>query len=126
MNRLKNKFCLGDLVAAALVLLLGFSVFAVSYFGKSEGDVCVLRTPDTRTVLPLSEDTEFDITSNGIDLHIVVENGKARVESSDCPDKICVHRGEISKSGQSAVCVPARLSLVIESEGESDADFIIG
>lgn len=106
MNRLKNKFCLGDLVAAALVLLLGFSVFAVSYFGKSEGDVCVLRTPDTRTVLPLSEDTEFDITSNGIDLHIVVENGKARVESSDCPDKICVHRGEISKSGQSAVCVP--------------------
>ncbi len=126
MNRLKNKFCLGDLVAAALVLLLGFSVFAVSYFGAASGDVCVLRTPDTRTVLPLSEDTEFDITSNGIDLHIVIENGKARVESSACPDKICVHRGEISKSGQSAVCVPARLSLVIESEGESDADFIIG
>ena len=126
MNTLKNKFCSGDMIAAALVLLMGLSVFAVSHFGKSEGDVCVLRTPDTRTVLPLSEDTEFDITSNGIDLRSVIENGKARVESSDCPDKICVHRGEISKSGQSAVCVPARLSLVIESEGASDADFIIG
>ena len=109
MDKLKKKLCLGDVLAAVFVLLIGLSAFAAS---------CL--------VLDLSSDTVLDITSNGIDLRIVVENGEARVESSSCPDKVCVRTGSISAAGQTAVCVPAKLSLIIETEDGGDADFIIG
>ena len=126
MDKLKKKLCLGDVLAAVFVLLIGLSAFAASCLGKTEGDVCVLRTPDGERVLPLSSDTVLDITSNGIDLRIVVENGEARVESSSCSDKVCVRTGIISAAGQTAVCVPAKLSLIIETEDGGDADFING
>ena len=126
MDKLKKKLCLGDVLAAVFVLLIGLSAFAASCLGKTEGDVCVLRTPDGERVLDLSSNPVLVITSNGIDLRIVVENGEARVEYSSCPDKLCVRSGNISKAGQTAVCVPAKLSLIIETEDGGDADFIIG
>ena len=48
--------------------------------------------------------------------------------SSDCPTQDCVHTGTISRSGQSIVCLPARI--VIQLTGgaadSSGVDIVIG
>jgi hypothetical protein len=57
---------------------------------------------------------------------IEIKNGKARVISSTCPDKICVSYGWIENQSQSIVCLPHRVLIKIEGVGisESEYDFI--
>lgn len=48
----------------------------------------------------------------------------ARVIEADCPDKLDVKQGEISKPGQVIVCLPNRLIIEYKSRDESDNDKI--
>lgn len=56
---------------------------------------------------------------------ILVEKGKICFEEADCPDKVCVNTGKISKPGQVAVCLPAKLIIKIEGK-EAETDAITG
>ncbi|MBQ4051237.1 MAG: NusG domain II-containing protein [Oscillospiraceae bacterium] len=49
-----------------------------------------------------------------------IKNGAAAFVDADCPDKICENEGFLSKDGQTAVCLPRRVSLTIVTAGESD------
>lgn len=53
-----------------------------------------------------------------------VENEKIAIIEADCPDKICVEPGFISKPGQSLVCLPHKLYVAIEgvSQDENEID----
>ena len=52
----------------------------------------------------------------------MVKDGKVSVTEADCPDKVCVNTGEISKSGDTIVCLPHKLVVEIEgSTSETDA-----
>lgn len=44
---------------------------------------------------------------------IVAENGKIRFEHSDCEDKLCVASGNLEKSGDIAVCLPAKTVITV-------------
>jgi len=53
------------------------------------------------------------------------KNG-AWVESSPCPDKICVHQGKITKTSETVACVPEKILLTIEEpEKEAEHDAIL-
>lgn len=65
----------------------------------------------------LSEDRIISIDH----VEIVIENGTIRVAESDCPDKICVAHGAISKKGQTIVCAPNRIVIKIVGKGEVEA-----
>ena len=41
--------------------------------------------------------------------------------SSDCPDKICLHTGDLTMARQTAVCSPNRVVLLVEGAGDLDA-----
>ena len=43
-----------------------------------------------------------------------------RVESSSCPDGICVHSGYINKAGQSIVCVPNEIIIRLIRGGQEE------
>lgn len=49
---------------------------------------------------------------------IVVEDEEIFVQEADCPDKICVKTGRLSKAGQVAACLPHKL--MIEVKGGSE------
>ncbi|MDR2526091.1 MAG: NusG domain II-containing protein [Oscillospiraceae bacterium] len=44
---------------------------------------------------------------------VVVEiaQGRARVRTAPCPDQLCVHTGWLTHSGETAVCLPQRVSV---------------
>jgi hypothetical protein len=54
---------------------------------------------------------------------VVISGGKARVEDSPCPDKLCVHMPAISKPGQWIACLPNRVFVRVRgSSGEKIDD----
>jgi hypothetical protein len=54
-----------------------------------------------------------------------VKDGAIAVISSNCPDKICMHYGYISKNGQTAVCLPNNVIVKIVADSKSDVDAVI-
>jgi len=47
---------------------------------------------------------------------IQIQDGKARVLRSDCPNQICVNSGTIDRAGQIIVCVPNKVLLKIQGD----------
>ena len=43
----------------------------------------------------------------------------AAVASSTCPDQVCVKTGTLTRAGESAICLPARISLRLEGSGNT-------
>ena len=73
--------------------------------------------------LPLKEadGSEWTISSNGYTLHVILTAEGVWVESADCPTQDCVHTGTITRTGQSIVCLPARIIIRLEG-GTVDKD----
>lgn len=83
--------------------------------GKS-GKTAVISV-DSKTVkkidLESAENGEFTLdTIEGAVFEIL--DKQIRVKSSDCPDKICVKTGFISKTREKIICMPKRLIIEIE------------
>ena len=125
-NAEKRVFRIGDLIAVLAVLLLAALVFLFA-LGKKEGAYAKITTYDGEVILlPLNEDCEKTVVSRGYTLLVVVENGAVSVKGADCPDRICVHSGALSKVGKTIVCAPAGVVICVVGGGESDADFVAG
>ena len=76
---------------------------------------------------------EIPHSANGYTLYVALAytggpDYGIQVSRSDCPTQDCVHTGTISRSGQSIVCLPARI--IIQLEGTTDSgdgpDLVIG
>ncbi|MGE4317886.1 MAG: NusG domain II-containing protein [Deferribacterales bacterium] len=110
----KNK---SDLIFIAL-LLCGVLFFM---FRGHEGEKRLyLINNNIKTELTLQKD--FLKLDNG---HVLIETSEegARFVESNCPNKICIKQGWVTKCGDTAVCVPKHLALVIECK-EQDYDAI--
>lgn len=53
---------------------------------------------------------------NNFSLTLVIEDGRAHVEDSTCPDLICQQHDPISKTGEQIVCLPARIIITVMGE----------
>ncbi len=62
------------------------------------------------------EEFHFNFDENR-SFHVVAERGKIFMESSTCPNQICVKTGEISKIGESIICLPYKTAIYIEESG---------
>ncbi len=59
--------------------------------------------------MSLDKDTTYEVaTEKGRNL-VVVKDGNVSVTEADCPDKICVKHKEISKQGETIICLPHKL-----------------
>ncbi len=105
-----------SIIAAALVLML---VSAHPDMTSAEGGilVAVIKEGDTvtHTVELDSVESQIRIIVGGkFNEVILVEKGRLRFESADCPDKVCVNTGWLEKPGHMAVCIPNRTLIKIE------------
>jgi len=69
-------------------------------------------------------DMRFSIPQDKHVIFHLFEDGSICFEESDCPDKICVKTGRISKVGQTAVCLPNRIIMEIVPAGKRSDDDI--
>lgn len=71
---------------------------------------------DENSVIPI--ETEFGKNT------VVIEKGGVSVTHSNCPDGLC-EKDRISKSGESIVCLPNRLSVTVEGKNKKEVDVIL-
>lgn len=112
-----------DIILAAVLLLISVAGFLLYKTFQSSGDyAAVLINGEEKARLPLNKDDKLVINTDGGVNFLVVENGKAYVSEADCPDKICVDHAPISKVGETIVCLPHSVVIVIESDKKSDTE----
>ena len=50
--------------------------------------------------------------------------GAAHMVSSTCPDELCVKQGAIRMAGQSIVCIPNQVSILLEGDAPGGVDAV--
>ena len=136
LSRAQTKPAPADLLVAAAIMAL--AVLCGLRFWQTDGPLTAVVTIDGQEAdrFPVSRGEPFEVrtyTNNGYTL-VVSPAGDSPILSapdglcvleSDCPNQDCVRSGVISQSGQSIVCLPARI--VIELQGGSGGvDVILG
>ena len=115
---IRDLILVGALLIAALLVLLVIRNRQEKETGS--GAVVTVRTADGDEIYPLSKDGVFSL--NGGTNTLVIENGEAWVSEADCPDKICMGMGKISKNGEFIACLPNQVIIVVEGGEESPVD----
>ena len=127
---LPNKY---DLLIVAAVLLLAVCLGARFWGGMNaapvqNGGLYVVVEIDgeevERTRL-LDYSGQHVYTGGGYTLTVDSADGWVDVTRSDCPTQDCVHTGQISKAGQSIVCLPSRIVITLVGT-TADYDVIVG
>lgn len=72
---------------------------------------------------PLDTAHSFTIeTADGGHNTVVIGDGCAAITDADCPDRLCVQRGRIDRSGQTVVCLPHGVVVTVRGGAESGVD----
>ena len=129
MNEEKRKlFSVFDILIILIVATA--SVFALlSQLNRPNDDLsCVIRVEGevvhSVSLDKLSEETQY-VVSGELPVTVVMNETSVYVSSASCPDKLCEHTGKIERAGQSIVCLPAKVSVTLESQN-SDLDVVVG
>lgn len=67
---------------------------------------------ETVATLPLDRDAEY--VGHGVT--VVVSDGAAYVRDADCPDRLCVKSGPLSDPGDTAICLPNRVTVTVTGQ----------
>ena len=89
----------------------------------NEQKVRIISGGELVGIYPLENDIEVEVKHDG-HLNIVsIKNKKVYMKYSDCRNQICVHTGEITRLGDTIVCLPNYVIVEITgNEGGGDED----
>ena len=125
MKRLLNMMKAGDIVLLVLLIVLSFlPVVIFSYNQSTAGndDFTAVISADGEVVhqIALKDDGERETyvyeDSHGHTNTIIRVGTKVYMTEASCPDQLCVRQGEITKVGETIVCLPHRLLVEIQSD----------
>lgn len=107
-------------IAAAILTIAATSILAYPAGG---GNLTVtIEASGEQWVYPLAEDREVRVAGPLGEELIAIKDGKAFVESSPCPNKICISQGAIEKPGQWIACLPNRIFLHVDGKPAGTLD----
>ncbi len=109
-----------DKIVIVVILALAavfYVIFNTAVFGDSPEKVIISVDGSEYAAYRLAEISKTETvrveTEFGVNV-VEITNHGARVIEASCPDKLDVHSGEISKSGQMIVCLPNRLTVRLQ------------
>lgn len=111
----RDKQILVGIAALALVLMGLFFWMEQTSTGSY-----ALVTVDGQAVMELNlaqtDDQQIDLQEYGVNVVLEVKDHQIHFLSSDCPDHLCINFGLIDHEPQSAVCMPNRVAVTINSQ----------
>ena len=117
-----------DLLIFLLAAVLAGAGF-LQWLPKSGAPVAVIEQDGQgvrRVELDSIVQPETLLLEGEISVTVLLEPGQVSIVHSDCPDQICVNTGVLTRPGQSAVCLPARVAVRIVGETQSGVDGMTG
>ena len=111
------------------ILLSAITLFFIIFFGISalllmkQGSTIIITVDgEVYGEYELGRDQIIPIIIEGEEKNVLRISGqKVFMEKADCPDRLCVRQGAVSKNGQSIVCLPHRV--VVKVSGGTEAEF---
>jgi hypothetical protein len=100
------------------IILISIAGIILSFFmlrQKPENKVLAVYIDGKKQLYSL-RDSQFRVDSQYGYVKVKVTNGKAKVIESSCHDGWCKRMGWIDSPGDSAVCLPSRIMIVIENQ----------
>ena len=123
-RKLRNDLILIGALIAVLVLV-GLAVWLL----RGEGDTVVVEVDGKvygTYALSVDRTVEIRTGDGGEELNLlVIEGGRARVETATCPDGICAAHRPISREGESIVCLPHKVVITVKSSGGDGPDVAV-
>ena len=107
-----------DLILIASILIVAIALFLVVEMTKEEGAGVTVKV-DGIEVAEYSLAKNGTHSLNGGTNILVIEDGKAYLSDANCPDKLCVHQGKISMTGETITCLPNKLTVTVFGTEES-------
>ena len=112
-----------DIVLLIVLAAVGIALALFSMRGTVGQKVVVSVNGKEYGVYSLDVDREVTIEHDGHINKFSISAGEVQMTEASCPNHDCIHMGKISKTNQTIVCLPNRVSITIEG-GESDVDVI--
>ena len=108
-----------------LVMIAVISFVCIRFFVEDNGRYVKVYVNDKLTkTFDLDKDQKYFIeTKKGYNL-LIIKDGKVRVADADCPNRICVDKGAISRNDESIICLPHHVVVTIESNKSSKVDAV--
>ena len=123
---MKKRISRNDVIFLAILLAV-VTVFLVIYERtgtRADAGACVRVTVDGSVygTYALGEEQEIPIVQDGVTTNVLtIRDGRADMTEADCPDKLCISQGKISRSGQTIICLPNKTMVTIKG-GKSEYD----
>lgn len=115
----------GDFILIFFLSLATFFSWGVTYQKKPSGQIATVSVQNGPIqYFSLRENKLIILDGKRGQCMLRIQNGKIRMEESNCPLKICQHQGWISKPGEMILCIPNQLYVRIEGNQENSLDAI--
>lgn len=118
----KTKYRL-DIIVIASILVISLLILLIVSLAKKEGSVAVVEVNGV-TVGEYSLWKKAEYSLNGGTNVLVIENGVAYLNYSNCPDHTCEKTGKIRYVGQSIVCLPNKVAITIKGDTSGGVDLV--
>lgn len=123
----------GDFFMYGLITVIAVSLLLAAPLGVAGQARIAILTEDgkllfSKSLTELQQAGSFKLEALGYHYVIAYEGGRIRFAEADCPDKVCVRTGWVSRAGQVAACVPGHLILKITgpaANGNDDIDIVL-
>ena len=111
-----------DIILAAALIIVGLAMSYILSFGQTVGsELLITCNGEKFGSYSLYENKEIEIKQNDHINKVTINNGVVSMSFSDCHGQDCIHQGEITKSGETIICLPNKVVLEIEG-GEKKYD----
>ncbi len=115
----------GDLILIVSIGIMASVVIACNTFSStsSSNHITAVITQDGKVIKSidlsaLNNPETVSLDYLGIKQVITAEKGKIRFSESECRDKICIKFGWLTKTGDNAVCMPAKTVITIVGDNK--------
>ncbi len=112
-----------DFVLLVGILLVAFAAYiGINFVSYKEAErITISVDGEIYGVYSLHEDQEIKINETNV---LVIKDGCADMIQADCPDQICVDHVEISKTGETIVCLPNKVIIEVKGADSSEVDAV--
>ena len=110
----KRRHLIDVIVISSIIFVSVIALILVFVLRKGGSYAAVEVNGEVVGEYSLSQNGTFVL--NGGTNTLVIENGSAYLINSSCPDHTCEKTGKLRFVGQSAICLPNKLSVTIRGE----------
>lgn len=120
----KKDFILITIVLIVIVGFLGYTKF--KDMNQEVSTVQVYKDNELYREIPLDSEEEFTIKDGNHINKVRVHDRGVEVVEANCPDKVCVKTGFITKPSQNIVCIPNKISIkIVDKNADDKIDAIV-